>query len=61
MDKDTIRKICNIQLETLVGFENVYEWWTIPNAFFKGRTPIDVFDEDPWNVLGYLISVTEGY
>jgi hypothetical protein len=47
--------ICNKMLLSLLGSETLIElWWLSPNKAFDGRTPENVFKEDPNSVIEYI-------
>jgi hypothetical protein len=51
-----IREECNFYLRELLSSPNlIKKWWTKPNNGFQGRPPEEVFEENPEEVLKYLI------
>lgn len=46
---------CDRLLEAMVGKDLVGRWWMSPNRAFDGRTPAEVFKEDPRSVYEYLM------
>lgn len=59
MDKNLLRKKCNILLESLVGVELIERWWKSHNKAFN-KTPEQEFDTDPVSVYNYLIKHLHG-
>jgi len=57
---ELIRQRCNSLLTALVGKDLVDPWWHGNNRAFDDRAPIEVFDQDPAAVYGYLMRFYEG-
>jgi hypothetical protein len=51
----------NAYLTVLLGASNVAEWWQKPNLAFEGKTPIEIWSENPKRVYQYLVTAGDGY
>jgi hypothetical protein len=59
MDKELLKKRCDILLLSMVGKDLVERWWNGYNKAFN-QTPQKQFDENPQLVYNYLIRSSEG-
>jgi hypothetical protein len=59
MDKELLKKRCDILLLSMVGKDFVERWWNGYNKAFN-QTPQKQFDENPQSVYNYLIRSSEG-
>lgn len=44
----------------MVGGELAPKWWSSANRAFDGRTPLEMWDENPTRVYTYLMSSGDG-
>lgn len=51
---------CNFLLTALVGADLVEKWWDSRNHAFDLKTPREVFENDPQEVLNYLMRFADG-
>ncbi len=42
-----------------IGREVIKYWWNTPVDFFNGKTPAQVFDENPTRVIKYVRGLSE--
>ena len=59
MDKELLKKRCDILLLSMVGKDLVERWWNGYNKAFN-QTPKKQFDENPQSVYNYLMRSSEG-
>jgi hypothetical protein len=56
-----MKRECNGYLISLIGENNVDEWWNKKNKAFLGATPHEVWQTDPKKVYQYLVTAGDGY
>lgn len=50
-DKESLNKV----VIALVGVELAPKWWDSPNKAFEGKTPNEIYEENPKKVKNYLL------
>jgi hypothetical protein len=46
---------------SMVGAEMAPDWWNRKNYAFDGRTPNEMFEQDPERVYRYICGHVDGY
>ena len=61
MDSIMTRKELDQHLFALTGSKDLVEqWWNLPNHNWRGRTPAEIFEQDPKSVEQYIMRFCYG-
>lgn len=56
-----MRQRCETMILSMLGAEVAPKWWKSPNKAFDGKTPDEMFANDPERVYSYVIGRVNRY
>lgn len=60
MDKNVMFERSRVLVIAMVGSDLASKWWESSNRAFEGKTPKEMWDENPSRVYTYLMSSHDG-